>query len=953
MAFALNHKQLERLRDVFEEALSVPSDRRNAFIRDASDGDELLQNELLSLIEAHDASEGYFEQLSEELIVPALLATEIDAGDDAPPSGLALSRYEVIERIGGGGMGVVFKARDTQLGRTVALKFLPRRHASNPGARAQLIAEARAASRLDHPNIGVVYEIGEAADGRQFIAMAWYDGETLKERIRRGPVTEAEAIAIALQLGDALAEAHRDGIIHRDVKPANVMITRSGGVKLVDFGIAQLISEDDTPQSGAAGTRAYMSPEQTENIPLDARTDVWSLGVLLYETVIGHRPFRGDSDEQLTSAIRNEKQQPLMSLRTDIDPQLARVVERCLQKDRSVRFQTAVEFCDALRLPEPAASPWREYRKAAAVAAFLTLFVAAALTWPYGRSAYLNRAAMLAPVRSVAVLPFTLAAASDSSAYQGDAIAEDFRTELGHIRPIIVPSYLSSASYEGSAKPVTEIAKEMGANYVVTASVTRSADGPALDLHLIDGKTGTDRLVRQYFANGGRVDFVREAIRDIVSSLAIPLTMRQADQLNHDRTSNALAYNLYLRGLSAEISGIPRTTFGITSLKSIRSAQGFYVQARTLDGGLAAARARLAGSHILSAISYDTTRARLEQARIEAETALRLDPYFSETHTALSGYWTRIGDEGQSIEELKRGLESAPNNVGLHFALAQRYLEVGRREESIAESERAISLDPRNPVAAAVAPFAYASLRRNAEAMKAFNYFIEISPNDNEMKLIKGHFFLRWKGSPDTLLAELQRLPAGWDDCGMATFARYTALRIKRRYRHTLAMLDSSMALLSRDRVVYYPTSLMRAEMHYSLGEFQQSAIYYEHARSDIADSVAVHPNDPAIHAALARADAGLGRRSEAIAEAQRAMDLSRVKNAAHIPQIPAAMMAAAVEVFGSVGQLDRAFETLELLLAIPSRRDATLPFLQAWPGFDPLRNDARFKQLIQTFGVR
>ncbi len=229
-------------------------------------------------------------------------------------------------------------------GRTVALKFLPHRQASNPAARARLLAEARSASSLDHPNIGVVHDSADLGNGQRFIAMAWYDGKTLKHKHRNGPLPVAQSVEIAKQIADALTAAHRAGIIHRDVKPANVVLIPTGTAKLLDFGIAKLISDNEDDIDSAAGTVAYMSPEQTRKRNVDARTDTWSLGVLLYEILAGQRPFSGDTDEQNFAAIRDQEPAPLASIRPDIPDALLRIVERRARKDPDNRFQTAESF---------------------------------------------------------------------------------------------------------------------------------------------------------------------------------------------------------------------------------------------------------------------------------------------------------------------------------------------------------------------------------------------------------------------------------------------------------------------------------------------------------------------------------------------------------------------------------------------------------------------------------
>ncbi|HUQ46917.1 MAG TPA: protein kinase [Gemmatimonadaceae bacterium] len=959
-----------RLKELFETALSQPSGEREAFVHDACSDDPMLESDLASLLDAHDASSGFFERLSEGIIGPALSAIELDDSDDVSGAGRNVSHYELLERIGGGGMGVVYKAQDTRLGRTVALKFLPRRHADNPSARARLLAEAKAASALDHPNIGVVYEIAEADDGRPFIAMAWYDGETLKDKIRGGPLSVSDVVTIVSQLASALAAAHKAGIIHRDIKPANVIVTQSGSVKLLDFGIAKLMSADDRDAHVAAGTVAYMSPEQTANSTLDARTDIWSLGVLIYEILSGQRPFKRDSDDLVLAAIRGEAAPALTSLRPEVPPAIEAIVERCLSKNAAGRFQTTDEFSAALREAqfdngrrgvesaksittgiEPASAA---HRRGRAVAAAALLAALAAGGWVYSRgpsdTARETIGSEAQPV-SIAVLPFKDSTNSDSSGYLAVGLADEVRVELLRVRSVTVPDFVTSRRYEGSARPDSQIAKETGSSFLITGTMKGGAATGRLDIRLVDGKTGRPLWVREYDARTpARMHFVRNVAAEVLSTLGVRLTPEERGRLSAEPTGNAQGYDLYLRGRYAELSATPQNAFNAIPIENIRQAQALYAQARTLDPDFGPTRARLALSHMNSAGTYDTTRARLDQARVEAEIALRLDSSLSDAHDALSQYWSRDGNQQKAAEELEVALGRAPNNVGLLFALGTRMVRAGRWEEGLAHLDRALLLDPRNPNVAWHLAVFNGRLRRNEKSLRLYNRLIEISPEDNLARIIKGHSFLRWKGSADTLAAEMRKVPLSWDNQGMATYGRYTALRVQRRYREGLEMLDRAPADLSWDTHVYHPKSLMRADMYAGLGDSISARRNYDIARRLLLDSLADDPNAAPIHSALGLAYAGLGRKREAIAEAERAMQIAPIsKNS----PMATAFMGTAIETFAKVGERDRALQMIELLLSMPSGREVTVPFLRVWPGFDPLRSDPRFAQLLERFTVR
>ena len=316
----------------------------------------------------------------------------------------------------------------------------------------------------------------------------------------------------------------------------------------------------------------------------------------------------------------------------------------------------------------------------------------------------------------------------------------------------------------------------------------------------------------------------------------------------------------------------------------------------------------------------------------------------------MASYWGYRGrDLAKAIGEAELALAGAPNSSELHVNLGNRYVGVGRWEDAVAAFERAMRFDPRNPDAPAYAAFTLLRLRRDEQAMRAFDRAIELAPNNHMVRVIKGHTYLRWQGTPDSLAAVLRTVPPNWDPNGMTTWARYTVLRVQRRHADALAMLDASGSGLSRDGLVYQPTFLMRAQAYEALGEAAKARAHYNAARAMLADSVKAHPGDASIRVTLGLAEASLGRKQDAVREARRAMELVPLSSNS---TAATAFMGGAVEVFGRAGELDAAFELLELLLAMPAGREVTVAFLRVWPGFDPLRKDPRFDRLLGRFGT-
>ncbi len=336
-----------RIAEIIDAALGLEGSTRDAYLEDACNGDRELRDEIASLLDAHDRP-GPVDRLAADFAPLAARVRESAASGGAPLEGRAVGRYQVQERIAGGGMGVVHRALDTRLDRTVALKFLQPRLEADDSAARRFRLEARAIEALEHPNICTIHEIGETDDGQLFLAMPLYDGETLQERIARGSFPFSEVVSVGVQVARALARAHAHGIVHRDIKPSNVMVLPDGMVKLLDFGIAKLVDITLTGAAGPLGTLAYMSPEQARSERVDHRTDIWSLGIVLYEMITGRRPYGGRSAHEAAQSLRYRPAVPPRTHRPDVPPLLEHVVLKALAVPVSQRIQSAHELEVAL-----------------------------------------------------------------------------------------------------------------------------------------------------------------------------------------------------------------------------------------------------------------------------------------------------------------------------------------------------------------------------------------------------------------------------------------------------------------------------------------------------------------------------------------------------------------------------------------------------------------------------
>lgn len=473
-----DRKRWQEIQSLFAEAIERPVSERASFLRTACSGDEALHGSVERLLVAHESAGTFLESI--DAVRAAALLAAAPEEEELPEQ---IGTYRIVRRLGGGGMGIVYLGHDARLDRPVALKLLRARSDSDERARRRLIAEAQAASALDHPNIVPVYEIGETPDGRLFIAMAYGGGESLAERLRSGPLPLRAAADLARQIADALAAAHRRGIIHRDVKPANVIVA-DGRARLVDFGVARVSGRADSPVTGAVGTLAYMSPEQTRGGEVDPRSDVWSVGVVLHEMLTGHRPFPAEDQPALIHAIRYEAPPPLQELCPDAPEPLVALTDRCLAKNpaqRPASAEAVVEALDAIlrSADSPAVGPGLSLWRRAALSVAAVIIVAAGSFLVLREPSPLTDAAE--PV--LAVLPFAPAAQDTALDRLGRELVVTLSTTLDGAAGIrmVEPTAILARGGRSSLEDAAELARELGANQMIFGSLTRHGTTVRLD----------------------------------------------------------------------------------------------------------------------------------------------------------------------------------------------------------------------------------------------------------------------------------------------------------------------------------------------------------------------------------------------------------------------------------------------------------------------------------------
>jgi serine/threonine protein kinase/tetratricopeptide (TPR) repeat protein len=954
--------QLQTIKEIFQRALDCEPDRVNTFLETECHGDKVLRHEVEAFLTAHQRAGAFMEAP-----VVGLAAKIIETEQTGLLIGQTVGHYKISKRISAGGMGEVYLASDITVGRSAALKLLPAHLTGDVERLKRFQQEARVVAGLNHPNILTVYEVG-ADNSTRYIASELIEGETLRERLTRGRIELGEAIEIGIQVAGALAAAHDAGVVHRDVKPENIMLRPDGYVKVLDFGIAKLAEQEvpeavgqeqalklvETNASSILGTVSYMSPEQSRGAHVDKRTDIWSLGIVLYEMVAGRPPFTGDTPREVIASILAKEPLPFTHQYVQAPEELRQIVTKALQKNADGRFQSAREMLDTLKglrrkldiavelESSVAKHPLLRWTRSPIAVALALLIAALAVVIPFYWLR--NSTTGSIPEKSIAVLPFNNLSNDREDAFLADGLQDDLLTKLAKIADLKTISRTSVMQYRGE-RNLRDIGNALRVSHVLEGSVRKTGSWLHINAQLIDARSDTNIWAEQYDRDFKDVFAIQSEIAEKVAQrLHAKMSLAEKLAIDQPPTSDLTAFDLYSRAKNILLT----VSFTSKAQTDLLQAIDLLTQAVARDPSFFQAYCQLALAHDnLYFAGIDRTPERLALAEAAIQAAFNLRPDAGEAHLARARnlYFGYLNYEG-ALAELELARKSLPNDPGIFELTGYVQRRQGKQEEALRNLERAIELDPRNFHILQQTGVSYHFLRRHADEEANLDRLLAIEPNDVQTKAVRAWLDLDWKADTRRLHQTIESIRATNPDAIpiVAEVWLNCALSERDAAAAETALAASRESLINLPGDILCPRAFLEAVIARMRNDEAKAQAAFTVARTEQEKIVQSEPDFGPALCVLGLIDAALGHREQALREGRRAIELMPVEKDAYRGNSLIKYMAL---IAAWVGENNLACEQLTAAVHGPS--STGYGELKLSPFWDPLRGNPCFEKMVAS----